>query len=287
MRSTGRGSRSGAARGVPVAVEYRSSGDHSKHFAAGGAERRRPHGALGRCVRVRREGTGTLGARCPPAGTEAPLRSGKRRGRPGHPHRRGPAALPRVRLPDRGRENRREDRGAQLRPRGRGHHVVVGHLRAGGGGGVEGRRAALRRPRVRRRGPGHRPTAPAARGRGHDLRQGPAAAHDVEHRRGAVVAHLGDGRGPADRGVRPEARARSASPHRAYQQLPAGEYGMRWLPNYVCSDEPLPEWWEHDLTPDLYPERPPCGPTSTLSRSATHSASPPCSSNRPSISRRW
>jgi glycine/D-amino acid oxidase-like deaminating enzyme len=42
--------------------------------------------------------------------------------------------------------------------------------------------------------------------------------------------------------------------HRAYQQLPAGEYGIRWLPNYICSDEPLPEWWEQGLTPELYPE---------------------------------
>lgn len=42
--------------------------------------------------------------------------------------------------------------------------------------------------------------------------------------------------------------------HRAYQQLPAGEYGIRWLPNYICSDDPLPEWWEQGLTPDLYPE---------------------------------
>lgn len=42
--------------------------------------------------------------------------------------------------------------------------------------------------------------------------------------------------------------------HRAYQELPAGEFGIRWLPNYICSDEPLPEWWEQGLTRDLYPE---------------------------------
>ena len=28
---------------------------------------------------------------------------------------------------------------------------------------------------------------------------------------------------------------------------------MRWLPIHLLR-EPLPEWWEHDLTPDLYPE---------------------------------
>jgi D-amino-acid oxidase len=43
--------------------------------------------------------------------------------------------------------------------------------------------------------------------------------------------------------------------HRAYQQLPAGEFGIRWLPNYICSDEPLAEWWEQALTRDLYPDR--------------------------------
>src|SRR5436309_6749197 len=42
--------------------------------------------------------------------------------------------------------------------------------------------------------------------------------------------------------------------HRAYQQLPAAEFGIRWLENYVLSDEPLEEWWEQTLVRDLYPE---------------------------------
>jgi glycine/D-amino acid oxidase-like deaminating enzyme len=42
--------------------------------------------------------------------------------------------------------------------------------------------------------------------------------------------------------------------HRRYQQLPAGEFGIRWLENYVLSDEPLPPWWEQELIHDLYPE---------------------------------
>jgi len=42
--------------------------------------------------------------------------------------------------------------------------------------------------------------------------------------------------------------------HRAYQQLPAAEFGIRWLENYVLSDEPLEEWWEQGLVRDLYPE---------------------------------
>jgi len=42
--------------------------------------------------------------------------------------------------------------------------------------------------------------------------------------------------------------------HRSFQQLPGAEFGIRWIENYVLSDEPLREWWEHRLVPDLYPE---------------------------------
>jgi len=42
--------------------------------------------------------------------------------------------------------------------------------------------------------------------------------------------------------------------HRSYQQLPAAEFGIRWLENYILSDEPLQDWWEQDLVRDLYPE---------------------------------
>jgi glycine/D-amino acid oxidase-like deaminating enzyme len=42
--------------------------------------------------------------------------------------------------------------------------------------------------------------------------------------------------------------------HRSFQQLPAAEFGIRWLENYVLSDEPLEEWWEQGLVRDLYPE---------------------------------
>jgi D-amino-acid oxidase len=42
--------------------------------------------------------------------------------------------------------------------------------------------------------------------------------------------------------------------HRSYQQLPAAEFGIRWLENYILSDEPLGEWWEQSLVRDLYPE---------------------------------
>src|SRR5262249_57461376 len=44
--------------------------------------------------------------------------------------------------------------------------------------------------------------------------------------------------------------------HRAYQRLPAAEYGIRWLPNYVVSDQPLHEWWEQSLIRDLFPQSP-------------------------------
>ncbi len=42
--------------------------------------------------------------------------------------------------------------------------------------------------------------------------------------------------------------------HRCFQQLPGGEYGIRWIENYVLCDAPLGEWWEQGLTRDLYPE---------------------------------
>jgi glycine/D-amino acid oxidase-like deaminating enzyme len=55
----------------------------------------------------------------------------------------------------------------------------------------------------------------------------------------------------------PESDARLARAarlsHRSFQQLPMGEYALRWLPNYIVSDEPLEEWWEHRLFHDLFP----------------------------------
>jgi glycine/D-amino acid oxidase-like deaminating enzyme len=42
--------------------------------------------------------------------------------------------------------------------------------------------------------------------------------------------------------------------HRGFQRLPAAEFGIRWLENYVVSDEPVRTWWEQDLIRDLYPE---------------------------------
>lgn len=42
--------------------------------------------------------------------------------------------------------------------------------------------------------------------------------------------------------------------HRSYQRLPALEFGIRWLENYVVSNAPLGEWWEQGLIRDLYPE---------------------------------
>ncbi len=42
--------------------------------------------------------------------------------------------------------------------------------------------------------------------------------------------------------------------HRSFQQLPGAEFGIRWIENYVLSDQPLREWWEHSLLPDLYPD---------------------------------
>jgi D-amino-acid oxidase len=56
----------------------------------------------------------------------------------------------------------------------------------------------------------------------------------------------------------PESDARLARAarlsHRRYQQLPAAEFGIRWIENYVLSDRPLEPWWEQELTRDLYPE---------------------------------
>jgi len=48
--------------------------------------------------------------------------------------------------------------------------------------------------------------------------------------------------------------------HRSFQQLPAAEFGIRWLENYVLSDEPLEQWWEQELVRDLYPEWRELGP---------------------------
>jgi D-amino-acid oxidase len=42
--------------------------------------------------------------------------------------------------------------------------------------------------------------------------------------------------------------------HRSFQQLPAAEFGIRWLENYVLSEQPLQDWWEQGLVRDLYPE---------------------------------
>jgi D-amino-acid oxidase len=42
--------------------------------------------------------------------------------------------------------------------------------------------------------------------------------------------------------------------HRRYQQLPAAEFGIRWVENYILSDQPLEDWWEQGLVRDLYPE---------------------------------
>ena len=42
--------------------------------------------------------------------------------------------------------------------------------------------------------------------------------------------------------------------HRAYQRLPAAEFGIRWLENYILSHAPLEEWWEQGLVRDLYPD---------------------------------
>jgi D-amino-acid oxidase len=42
--------------------------------------------------------------------------------------------------------------------------------------------------------------------------------------------------------------------HRAYQRLPAAEFGIRWLENYVLSNAPLEDWWEQGLVRDLYPD---------------------------------
>ena len=48
--------------------------------------------------------------------------------------------------------------------------------------------------------------------------------------------------------------------HRRYQQLPAAEFGIRWLENYILSDHPLEQWWEQDLVRDLYPDARDLGP---------------------------
>jgi D-amino-acid oxidase len=42
--------------------------------------------------------------------------------------------------------------------------------------------------------------------------------------------------------------------HLAYQRLPAAEFGIRWIENYVLSNAPLDEWWEQELARDLYPD---------------------------------
>ena len=48
--------------------------------------------------------------------------------------------------------------------------------------------------------------------------------------------------------------------HRRYQQLPAAEFGIRWLENYILSDHPLEQWWEQDLVRELYPDARDLGP---------------------------
>jgi D-amino-acid oxidase len=48
--------------------------------------------------------------------------------------------------------------------------------------------------------------------------------------------------------------------HRSFQRLPAAEFGIRWLENFVLSNEPLQEWWEQGLVRDLYPDTRDLGP---------------------------
>ena len=160
------------------------------------------------CRRTRRPRGSRRGLRQPrrvvpgPARAQAALRPGEGRGRSDHPHRGRASTLSARGVRGAGGEARPEDRGPQLRPRRRRDHPVVGHLGARGRGGLGHGGEALRRPGLRRRGPGRRPAPPAARGRGHDLRERPAAQHHVEHRGGAVVALYRGGRRPAYARVR-------------------------------------------------------------------------------------
>jgi D-amino-acid oxidase len=48
--------------------------------------------------------------------------------------------------------------------------------------------------------------------------------------------------------------------HLSFQRLPAAEFGIRWLENFVLSNEPLQEWWEQGLVRDLYPDSRDLGP---------------------------
>ena len=70
------------------------------------------------------------------------------------------------------------------------------------------------------------------------------------------------GHGPARRTAESDALlARAARlAHRSFQQLPAAEFGIRWLENFVLSNEPLEEWWEQGLVRDLYPDGRDLGP---------------------------
>ena len=123
--------------------------------------------------------------------------------RPGFPRTRDPGGRRAEALPLRGIRGaggvvRGQAAGAQLRARGRRGHAVVGDRRHGRGSG-DGRRTQKRGHRTRRGCRSHRRrrcrtgysvSAATPGPRRHHLRPRPAAQHNVEHRRRAVVPHL-------------------------------------------------------------------------------------------------
>ena len=92
----------------------------------------------------------------------------------------------RLRRPRRGA--RRQEARPQLRPWRRRHHLVLGHVEARDPARPAGPSGAGRGDRRRGDGADHRAAGPGGGLSGHDLRQGAAARHHLQHRRRPVAA---------------------------------------------------------------------------------------------------
>ena len=158
---------------------------------------------------------------------------------PRHPHRRGPAALPRARASSSAPRRSATRAGPQLRPWRRRHHAELGQFEAGDRAGLPGPQRAGRGDRLGRHGPVDRAAGrrkPASRSRSTPPRCRPTrrrtspAASSI---RSAVRRRCG--RRPSSRRSSPRALDYS---WRRFQIMVGDDYGIRWLPTYANRRQP-------------------------------------------------